>query len=161
MGATTTATNESHGSDEMKGLAVSYMGKPLHFLSSFLLALLSRMLTFLFSRKKRADTRACPVSPTSRQPLVRLKNLPQVCVCLVILPGWRVLCFLSLGLLLLAGRKAGLLSYEAPSSFDQKYNVSSRQQSHHHSAQRSAFIFPELATHVLQQQHRQTKYIQQ
>lgn len=78
MGATIAVKNESHKPDEIKGLAVSYMGKPLHFLSTFLLAVLSRVLSFFFSRKKEADRTFNKVSPTSRQPLVRLKNLPQV-----------------------------------------------------------------------------------
>lgn len=94
----------------MKGLAVSYMGQPLHFLSSFLLALLSRVLTFLLSRKKRADARAFPVSPTSRQPLVRLKNLPQVGVPLVTMLVLGVLCWFSHSACCWPGEWAGLLS---------------------------------------------------
>lgn len=86
MGGTITARNESHKDDEIKGLAVSYMGKPLHFLSSFLLAVLSRVLALLFMRKKRIDgALKNPVTLTSRQPLVRLKNLPQVGVVFVLL----------------------------------------------------------------------------
>lgn len=85
MGATTTARSESHRTDEIKGLSVSYMGKPLHFLSSFLLAVLSRVLTVLFRKRKTDGAFNKPVSPTPRQPLVRLKNLPQVGV------AWSVL----------------------------------------------------------------------
>lgn len=82
MGATTNSVG--HGtqkSEEMNSLAVSYMGKPLHFLASLLWAMLSRLLCF-FIRNKGVDP-ACgafdkPAPPTPRQPLVRLKNLPQV-----------------------------------------------------------------------------------
>ncbi|CAM9233043.1 unnamed protein product [Hapterophycus canaliculatus] len=82
VATTATRGNASPGSDEMKNLAVSYMGKPLHFVASVVWALLSRLLSPFFGAKRRAaaDRGASfnkPVSPSPRQPLVRLKNLPQ------------------------------------------------------------------------------------
>lgn len=75
--------NASPRPDEMNNLAVSYMGKPLHFLASVVWALLSRCLSLFLGAKRRAaaDQGASfnkPMSPSPRQPLVRLKNLPQV-----------------------------------------------------------------------------------
>lgn len=87
MGAT--VNDVGHGSqkrDEMNTIAVSYMGKPLHFVASFLWAtlwgLLSRLLS-LFLRNKGGSKGTFDKSapPTPRQPLVRLKNLPQVSGC--------------------------------------------------------------------------------
>lgn len=83
MGAT--INNVGHGSqkrDEMNSLAVSYMGKPLHLLASVLWAMLSRLVS-LFLRNKEVDraTFDKPAPPTPPQPLVRLKNLPQVSGC--------------------------------------------------------------------------------
>lgn len=87
MGATITS-NVGHGSqkrDEMNSLAVSYLGKPLHFLASLLWAVLSRLLSLLIRNRgavveQAATTFDKPTPPPAppRQPLVRLKNLPQV-----------------------------------------------------------------------------------
>eukprot|EP00903_Cladosiphon_okamuranus_P014574 g13516.t1 len=83
MGAT--INNVGHGSqkrtDEMNSLAVSYLGKPLHFLASLLWATLSRLLTLFLRRNRQADDQATTFDkskpPAPRQALVRLKNLPQ------------------------------------------------------------------------------------
>lgn len=79
----------------MNNLAVSYMGKPLHFLASVVWALLSRFLSLFLGAKRRAagDQGASfnkPVSPLPRQPLVRLKNLPQVSRYVKSVPLYRV-----------------------------------------------------------------------
>lgn len=84
MGAT--ITNVGHGSqkrDEMNSLAVSYLGKPLHFLASLLWAVLSRFLSLFVRNKEVVVDQATttfdkPAPPAPRKPLVRLKNLPQV-----------------------------------------------------------------------------------
>lgn len=83
--------NVGHGSqkstDEMNSLAVSYLGKPLHFLASLLWAMLSRLLAVFIRRSRDADNQATtltfdkPAPPAPRPPLVRLKNLPQVSGC--------------------------------------------------------------------------------
>lgn len=84
MGAT--ITNVGHGSqkcDEMNSLAVSYLGKPLHFLASLLWAMLSRFLSLFIRNKEVVVDQATttfdkPAPPAPRKPRVRLKNLPQV-----------------------------------------------------------------------------------
>lgn len=78
MGAKTAAGDVSGKSDEMKSLAVSYMGIPLHFLASLLWAGLSRLVTLFRPRERAGAGFNKPVSPTPQQPLVRLNNLPQV-----------------------------------------------------------------------------------
>lgn len=85
MGAT--INNVGHGSqqhDEMNSLAVSYLGKPLHFLAALLSAMMWRLLSLFFIRNKEVDPQATFDKPAAappqapRRPLVRLKNLPQV-----------------------------------------------------------------------------------
>lgn len=94
MGAT--INNVGPGSqtrDEINSLAVSYMGKPLHLLASLLGAMLAQLLSrllSLFMRNKEIDQAAAfdkPAPPSPQQPLVRLKNLPQVSGCIVLEAG--------------------------------------------------------------------------
>eukprot|EP00752_Nemacystus_decipiens_P009718 g8678.t1 len=68
----------------MNILAVSYLGKPLHFLASLLWAALSRLISLFIRHNQEVVDRAAttfnvnkPAPPAPRQPLVRLKNLPQ------------------------------------------------------------------------------------
>ncbi|CAN0039375.1 unnamed protein product [Ectocarpus sp. 4 AP-2014] len=77
MGAKTTAGDVNGKSDEMKSLAVSYMGVPLHFLASLVWAAVSRLLTIFRPRQQTGAGFNKPVSPAPQQPLVRLNNLPQ------------------------------------------------------------------------------------
>ncbi|CAM9968109.1 unnamed protein product [Ectocarpus sp. 6 AP-2014] len=77
MGAKTTAGDVNGKSNEMKSLAVSYMGVPLHFLASLVWAAVSRLLTMFRPREQTGAGFNKPVSPAPQQPLVRLNNLPQ------------------------------------------------------------------------------------
>lgn len=78
MRAKTTAGDVNGKSNEMKSLAVSYMGVPLHFLASLVWAAVSRLLTMFRPREQTGAGFNNPVSPAPQQPLVRLNNLPQV-----------------------------------------------------------------------------------
>lgn len=78
MGVKATVGDVSGKPDEMKSLAVSYLGVPLHFVASMLWAALSRLVTLFRTRQQTGAGFNKPVSPTPQQPLVRLNNLPQV-----------------------------------------------------------------------------------
>lgn len=79
MGAKTAVETARREPDDMKRLAVSYMGWPLHFIASLLWVLMSEFLAIVSRRKKEQTQAKLVSSPTMMpQPLVRLKNLPQV-----------------------------------------------------------------------------------
>lgn len=73
--------------DDLRRMAVSYMGWPLHFIASLLWKMMSELLALLKRTKtqdagEKASSSCCelqaPATASPEQPLVRLKNLPQV-----------------------------------------------------------------------------------
>lgn len=70
--------------EEMNVLAISYLGKPVYVLASFVWAVFARVIAWFVTNAKR-DSEPGEIkvnnnkaSPRRREPLVRLKNLPQV-----------------------------------------------------------------------------------
>jgi len=70
--------------EEMNVVALSYLGRPVYLLASFVWAFFARVVAWFVTNAKR-NTGAGEIkvinkaSPRPREPLVRLKNLPQVC----------------------------------------------------------------------------------
>lgn len=88
--------NANSKPEEINTLAVSYLGKPVYFLASLVWTAFARMLAWFVTNAKQRNNEAKEMSrlkaskekasPRPRQPLVRLKNLPQVrCEAVVLL----------------------------------------------------------------------------
>lgn len=77
------AMNVNSKPEEMTAIAASYLGRPVYVLASIVWAVCARVVAWFVTNAKR-NTESAEIklnkkaSPRPREPLVRLKNLPQV-----------------------------------------------------------------------------------